>query len=119
MNEQLDIFAAATAEIEVSAEIIAFPLHRRVKMIRTVAGTLAKRVTEEGKTSFWNRTAAGLRTELKRRGLIFAGIDVISDYLTEINVTSPTGIWEILRFDGTDIASLIWDAIERRHQERA
>ncbi|MEQ1756453.1 MAG: glutathione synthase [Micropepsaceae bacterium] len=52
--------------------------------------------------------------ELKRRGMIFTGIDVIGDYLTEINVTSPTGIWEIRRFDGTDIASLIWDAIERK-----
>lgn len=56
--------------------------------------------------------------ELKRRGLIFTGIDVIGDYLTEINVTSPTGIWEIRRFDGTDIAALIWDAIERRVTER-
>jgi glutathione synthase len=56
--------------------------------------------------------------ELKRRGLIFTGIDVIGDYLTEINVTSPTGIWEIRRFDDTDIASLIWDAIERRAAER-
>lgn len=52
--------------------------------------------------------------ELKRRGMIFTGIDVIGDYLTEINVTSPTGIWEIRRFDGTDIAALIWDAIERK-----
>jgi glutathione synthase len=51
---------------------------------------------------------------LKERGLIFTGIDVIGDYLTEINVTSPTGIWEIRRFDGTDIASRVWDAIERR-----
>ena len=51
---------------------------------------------------------------LKERGLIFTGIDVIGGYLTEINVTSPTGIWEIRRFDGTDIASLIWDAIEAR-----
>jgi glutathione synthase len=51
---------------------------------------------------------------LKQRGLIFTGIDVIGGYLTEINVTSPTGIWEIRRFDGTDIAGLIWDAIERR-----
>jgi glutathione synthase len=51
---------------------------------------------------------------LKERGLIFTGIDVIGDWLTEINVTSPTGIWEIRRFDGTDIASLIWDAVERR-----
>ena len=56
--------------------------------------------------------------ELKRRGLIFTGIDVIGDYLTEINVTSPTGIWEIGHFDGTDIAALIWDAIERRVTER-
>jgi glutathione synthase len=51
---------------------------------------------------------------LRERGLIFTGIDVIGGYLTEINVTSPTGIWEIRRFDGTDIASLIWDAVEKR-----
>ena len=57
--------------------------------------------------------------ELKRRGLLFTGIDVIGDYMTEINVTSPTGIWEIRRFDGTDIASLIWDAIERKTAARA
>ena len=52
--------------------------------------------------------------ELKRRGLIFTGIDVIGDYMTEINVTSPTGIWEVRRFEGTDVAALIWDAIEKR-----
>ncbi len=52
--------------------------------------------------------------ELKARGLIFAGIDVIGDYLTEINVTSPTGIAEIKRFGGADIAALIWNAIEAR-----
>ncbi len=52
--------------------------------------------------------------ELKSRGLIFAGIDVIGDYLTEINVTSPTGIWEVKRFGGPDAAKLVWDAIERR-----
>jgi len=51
---------------------------------------------------------------LKEQDQIFVGIDVIGDYLTEINVTSPTGIQEIQRFDGTDIAALIWDAIERR-----
>ena len=60
-----------------------------------------------------------LGPELKRRGLIFTGIDVIGDFLTEINVTSPTGIWEILRFDGTDVAALIWDAIDNRLCERA
>jgi glutathione synthase len=52
--------------------------------------------------------------ELKARGLIFAGIDVIGDYLTEINVTSPTGIWEVKRFGGPNAAALVWDAIERR-----
>ena len=52
--------------------------------------------------------------ELKRRGLIFTGIDVIGDYLTEINVTSPTGIQEVKRFGGADIAVLVWDAIERK-----
>jgi glutathione synthase len=52
--------------------------------------------------------------ELKRRGLIFVGIDVIGDYLTEINVTSPTGIREIRRFGGPDIAALIWDAVEEK-----
>jgi glutathione synthase len=51
---------------------------------------------------------------LKERGLIFVGIDVIGDYLTEINVTSPTGIREINRFGGADVAALIWDAIEAR-----
>ncbi len=56
--------------------------------------------------------------ELKKRGLIFTGIDVIGDFITEINVTSPTGIWEIRRFDGTDIAALIWNAIEAKSRER-
>jgi glutathione synthase len=57
---------------------------------------------------------AAIGPELKAKGQIFVGIDVIGDWLTEINVTSPTGIWEIRRFDGTDIAALVWDAIERR-----
>ena len=51
---------------------------------------------------------------LKERGLIFVGIDVIGNYLTEINVTSPTGIREVKRFGGADIAALIWDAIEKK-----
>ena len=52
--------------------------------------------------------------DLKKRGLIFVGIDVIGDYLTEINVTSPTGIRQVKRFGGNDIAAMIWDAIEAR-----
>ena len=52
--------------------------------------------------------------ELRRRGLLFVGIDIIGDYMTEINVTSPTGIREIERLSGINIASLTWDTIERR-----
>jgi glutathione synthase len=59
---------------------------------------------------------AAIGPELKRRGLIFTGIDVIGDYLTEINVTSPTGIWEVKRFGGKDIAALVWDAIEKKRK---
>ncbi|MHA1554733.1 MAG: glutathione synthase [Alphaproteobacteria bacterium] len=51
---------------------------------------------------------------LQERGLIFVGIDVIGEWLTEINVTSPTGIREVQRFGGADIAALIWDAVEAR-----
>jgi glutathione synthase len=51
---------------------------------------------------------------LREKGLIFVGIDVIGDWLTEINVTSPTGIQELERFDGTNAAALIWKAVERR-----
>ena len=54
---------------------------------------------------------------LREKGQIFVGIDVIGDYLTEINVTSPTGLQELKRFDGTDAAALIWDAIEARLAE--
>ena len=59
---------------------------------------------------------AALAPELKRRGLIFTGIDVIGNYLTEINVTSPTGIQEVRRFGGADIAAMIWDAIEKKRK---
>ncbi len=54
---------------------------------------------------------------LREKGMIFVGIDVIGDWLTEINVTSPTGIQEINRFDNVSIESLVWDAIERRVSE--
>lgn len=49
---------------------------------------------------------------LSKRGLVFAGIDVIGDYLTEINVTSPTGVQEVKRFGGADISALFWDWVE-------
>lgn len=52
--------------------------------------------------------------ELKRRGLVFVGIDVIGDYLTEINVTSPTGIQELRRFSGVDVSALLADWVEAK-----
>jgi glutathione synthase len=55
---------------------------------------------------------ARLGPALRERGLLFTGIDVIGDYLTEINVTSPTGIRAIRKLGGPDIAALIWDKIE-------
>jgi glutathione synthase len=60
---------------------------------------------------------AAIGPALRERGLVFVGIDVLGDYLTEINVTSPTGIQEIDRLDGVEIEAQIWDAIERRFAE--
>ncbi|TWG65550.1 glutathione synthase [Aminobacter sp. J44] len=51
---------------------------------------------------------------LRERGFILVGIDVIGDYMTEINVTSPTGVREVKRFGGADIAALFWDAVEAK-----
>jgi glutathione synthase len=57
-----------------------------------------------------------LGPELRARGLLFVGIDVIDGYLTEINVTSPTGIRAISRLGGPDVAAITWDAIERKRR---
>lgn len=54
---------------------------------------------------------------LSQRGLILVGIDVIGDYLTEINVTSPTGVQEVRRFGGADISALFWDWVEGRRAQ--
>ncbi len=59
---------------------------------------------------------ARLGPALRERGLLFAGIDVIDGYLTEVNVTSPTGIRAVKRLGGPDIAALIWDAIEAKRR---
>ena len=59
---------------------------------------------------------AAIGPTLREKGQIFVGIDVIGDYLTEINVTSPTGLQEINRFNNVRLESTIWDAIERRFE---
>ena len=57
---------------------------------------------------------ARLKPELKKRGLLFVGIDVIGDWLTEINVTSPTGLQAVNKFDGVSLEAVIWDAVEAK-----
>ncbi|GAA0642023.1 glutathione synthase [Brevundimonas lenta] len=61
---------------------------------------------------------AAIGPTLRDKGLLFVGIDVIGDYLTEINVTSPTGAQQLKRFTGVDAAALMWDAIEAKLRER-
>ncbi|HEY3814619.1 MAG TPA: glutathione synthase [Caulobacteraceae bacterium] len=56
--------------------------------------------------------------ELKKRGLLLVGLDVIGDYMTEINVTSPTGAQQLKRFGGADAAALLWDVIEAKRSGR-
>lgn len=59
---------------------------------------------------------ARIGPSLRERGFILVGIDVIGNYMTEINVTSPTGIREVKKFGGADIAALFWDAVEAKRQ---
>ena len=67
-----------------------------------------------GLTARDREICAAIGPLLREKGQVFVGIDVIGGNLTEINVTSPTGIQELERFDGTDVAGMIWDAVEGR-----
>ncbi len=80
----------------------------RANMVRGGAATATDLTGRE------NEICAAIGPELRRRGLLFTGIDVIDGYLTEINVTSPTGLRAISRLGGPDLAAAIWDAIERK-----
>jgi len=71
-----------------------------------------------GMTEREREICARIGPALKERGFLLVGIDVIGDYLTEINVTSPTGIREVKRFGGADIAALFWDAVEEKRSAR-
>lgn len=72
------------------------------------------RADKSGMTARDHEICEAIGPYLRDHGLIFVGIDVIGNWLTEINVTSPTGLQEIARFDGTNLAGDIWDAIENR-----
>jgi glutathione synthase len=96
---------------EVAGAVNRLPGEGEIRSNLAVGGSAAK--TEL--TPREQEICAALGPELRKRGLIFVGIDVIGgEWLTEINVTSPTGIVAIDRFNGTDTAGMIWDAIERR-----
>jgi glutathione synthase len=96
---------------EVAGAINRVPGEGEIRSNLAVGGKAAK----TGLTPREEEICAALGPELKRRGLLFAGIDVIGgQWLTEINVTSPTGIVAIDAFNGSDTPGLFWDAIDRR-----
>jgi glutathione synthase len=97
---------------EVGGAVSRIPAAGEARANLHVGGTATKTTL----TAREREICAALGPALKARGLVFVGIDVIGDYLTEINVTSPTGIQEVRRFGGPDIAKLIWEAIEHRRK---
>jgi len=100
---------------EVAGAVNRVPGAGEIRSNLAVGGTAAK--TEL--TAREQEICDVLGPELRKRGLLFVGIDVIGgEYLTEINVTSPTGIVAIDTFNGTDTGAMIWAAIERRVAER-
>jgi glutathione synthase len=99
---------------EVAGAVNRVPGDGEIRSNLAVGGTAAKTDLTPGEQEI----CAALGPELKRRGLLFVGIDVIGGrWLTEINVTSPTGIVAIDKFNGTDTPALIWHAIERKLAE--
>lgn len=95
---------------EVAGAINRIPAEGEVRSNLAVGGRAAKTELTARELEICER----LKPELKKRGLIFVGIDVIGDWLTEINVTSPTGLMGIKDFNGTNVAAMIWDAVESK-----
>jgi len=132
MNSLLELFDQAFREPFIAQKYLADVRagDKRIILIDGVAAGCINRVPAEGEsrsnmhvggrpepvdmTTRDHEICEALGPELKRRGMIFVGIDVIGDYMTEINVTSPTGIREVKNFGGNDIAVMIWDAIESK-----
>lgn len=101
---------------EVAGAVNRIPGQGEIRSNLAVGGSAAKTVLTDRELEI----CEALGPELKRRGLLFVGIDVIGgEWLTEINVTSPTGIVSIDAFNGTDTGGMIWDAIDARLAARA
>lgn len=77
------------------------------------------RAEPAGLTARDREICAAIGPTLREAGQVFVGIDIIGDWLTEINLTSPTGIQELERFDGINVAAMIWDAVEARRAARS
>jgi glutathione synthase len=95
--------------------VLRVPQHYESRANFHVGGTAAKTAVSAREREICARIGPALR----EHGIVFAGIDVIGDWLTEVNVTSPTGIQEINRLDGVHLERLVLDAVERRHAARA
>ena len=95
--------------------VLRVPQHYESRANFHVGGRAAKTAV----TAREREICARIGPALREHGIVLAGIDVIGDFLTEVNVTSPTGIQEINRLDGTQLERLVLDAVERRHAARA
>ena len=94
-------FAAALNRLPAKDDI-------RANLARGGSGELSELTKRE------KEICAAVGPELRKRGLLFAGLDIIDGLLTEINVTSPTGLRAISKLGGPDVATMIWNAIEKR-----
>jgi len=95
--------------------VLRVPQHWESRANFHVGGTAAKAPLSARDRAICARIGPALRDQ----GIVFAGIDVIGDWLTEVNVTSPTGIQEINRLDGVKLERLVLDAVERHHASLA
>ena len=95
---------------EIAGAINRLPQDREIRSNMHVGGLPAKTEITEGDAKICN----AISQDLKDFGLFFAGIDIIDNLITEINVTSPTGIREILQLSGIDVAKIFWDQAEKK-----
>ena len=130
VNKAIDEMGGRISRLEAAQTTPRPPVTDPVVLGRLTAGEGASKSLADNVAALSRRAEAtdldnrdreicvALGPELKRRGLIFVGIDVIGGMLTEINVTSPTGIVALDAFNGTDTPARIWDSIERRLADR-
>ena len=100
---------------EIAGAFVRVPIEGETRANLDTGGASHKAVITDRDKEICER----LKPVLKERNLVFTGIDIIGDYITEINVTSPTGIMNINKLEGACIESDLWDAFERKLEERS